>query len=68
MSNFELPSNLSQPAHRALANAGISTLDDIGRFTEREIRALNGMGPAGLKILKESMARVGVEFSEGNER
>lgn len=47
---------LSQPAQRALAHAGISTLEQLSAFSEKELLKLHGMGKASLPILREMLA------------
>lgn len=48
---------LSAPARRALENKGINTLEKLALYSEKEILAFHGMGPASLpvltKVLKE---------------
>jgi predicted flap endonuclease-1-like 5' DNA nuclease len=63
MSN-EIPTSLAQPAQRALRDAGITTLDQLANFTEKEITALHGMGPGALKRLREAMDAKGVVFKQ----
>lgn len=41
---------LSGPARGALEHAGISTLTELSRFSEREILRLHGVGPKSLPI------------------
>ena len=53
---------LSAPAQRALMNAGIKTLKQLGKKTEKEIASLHGMGPKGIRILKESLREKGLGF------
>jgi hypothetical protein len=53
---------LAAPARRALANAGIASLADLGRFSEAELRALHGMGPNALDKLRAAMEREGVRL------
>jgi hypothetical protein len=55
--------HISGPANRALDAAGIASLTDLTRFTEREIRNLHGMGPKGLRILAEAMAAHGLRYA-----
>jgi hypothetical protein len=59
----ELPVKLSAPARRALAGAGIVTLDDLARHTEAEVLALHGMGPASIPILRQALAEAGLAFA-----
>lgn len=49
------PRGLSQPAMRALANAGYTKLDQLRRVPEAELLLLHGMGPKGVKILKAAL-------------
>ncbi len=59
----ELPVKLSAPARRALAGAGIETLADLARHTEREVLALHGMGPASIPTLRQALAEAGLAFA-----
>ena len=47
------------PALRALATAGVRSLDQITKWSERELLALHGMGPKGVRLLKEALAARG---------
>ena len=58
-----LPVKLSAPARRALAGAGIETLADLARHTEREVLALHGMGPASIPTLRQALAEAGLGFA-----
>lgn len=58
----DLPPKLSQPAQRALAGAGILNLADLARFTEREIKALHGIGPNALIQLQAAMTEKNLGF------
>lgn len=55
---------LSQPAHRALANAGIKTLKQISKYTEKEFSKLHGMGPNAIGKIKEALKENGLSFSK----
>lgn len=50
------PDGLSGPALRALAHAGIRTLAQLARWTEADVAALHGMGPKGIRMLKQGLA------------
>ncbi|AYL97337.1 DNA-directed RNA polymerase subunit alpha C-terminal domain-containing protein [Mucilaginibacter celer] len=54
---------LGNPAQRALANAGITTLQQLSTFTEKEILKLHGMGKASLPILRSALEQVGLAFA-----
>lgn len=58
-----LPPKLSQPALRALASVEVSHLEDLQKFKEKQIAALHGMGPSGIKLLKAAMEAVGMGFA-----
>ncbi|MBN0040565.1 DNA-binding protein [Cellulosimicrobium cellulans] len=47
---------MGRPATRALAGAGITTLSDVARLSDRELLALHGVGPRAVRILREALA------------
>jgi hypothetical protein len=51
----EFPPGVSGPALRALHGAGIRSLADVARCSEKELAALHGMGPKALRILKTAL-------------
>jgi hypothetical protein len=53
------PPGIGGPALRALANAGIRSMSDLGRRSEAELAALHGMGPKALALLKSALAANG---------
>ena len=56
----------SQPALRALHNAGYTKLADLTRATEAELAALHGMGPKALGILKKALAAKKLKLKKNN--
>ncbi len=64
-SESNLPSRLSQPALRALASVGITRLEQLTDKTESEIKKLHGMGPSGMKLLREALEHKGLSFKDG---
>jgi predicted RecB family nuclease len=54
---------LSAPARRALENAGITTLPQLSRHTEKDLLALHGFGPASIPKLRHALKEVGLDFS-----
>lgn len=50
---------IGQPATRALAGAGYGGLADLAGVSEKELKALHGMGPKALGILKDALAAQG---------
>ena len=57
---------LGKPAQRALANAGIKTLEELSKLTESEFLKLHGVGKASLPTVKAAMAEKGLSFAVRN--
>lgn len=53
---------IGKPAERALALAGITSLSDLTKWTERDLFALHGVGPKAIRILAEALAARGLAF------
>ena len=47
------------PALRALANAGVRSLEELTTWREEDLLKLHGMGPKGIRILREALAAAG---------
>jgi hypothetical protein len=56
------PRGLSGPALRALANAGIRSMNDLSRWSEPDVAALHGMGPKGVAVLRDALLAHGSQF------
>jgi hypothetical protein len=56
---MSFPKGVARPAIRALASLGVTELDQLTRFTEAELKALHGMGPKALGVLKTALAARG---------
>lgn len=56
------PDFLAKPAQRALANAGITSLEQLAGYREEEIAELHGIGKNALAKLKEVLIRKGLQF------
>ena len=54
---------IGQPALNALTNAGYTQLEQLTKVTEMELLKLHGMGPKGLRILREALAERGLSFA-----
>jgi DNA-directed RNA polymerase alpha subunit len=63
----ELRDSLARPAQRALTNAGITSYEDLARFSEREIARLHGIGNHALSRIKPAMQDAGLHFRKDNE-
>ncbi|TNJ64440.1 hypothetical protein FE784_20170 [Paenibacillus hemerocallicola] len=57
-----LLSLLSAPARRALEHNGITTLQQLSSYSEKEILQLHGMGPASLPKLRTALMESGLSF------
>ncbi|MFC5815529.1 hypothetical protein [Nonomuraea harbinensis] len=51
----DLPKAIGRPATRALASAGITTLDQVARLSDAELNGLHGVGPKAVRILREAL-------------
>ena len=51
---------ISEPAHRALESAGIKTLEQAAQYTRKQLLALHGFGPKGLRLLEETLKAHGL--------
>lgn len=63
MNKTSLPKT-SEPANRALALVGIEYLEDLTKFTEKELLKLHGFGPKALRILKAALQEKGLSFAK----
>lgn len=62
----DLPTGLSEPARRALAGAGLTTLEEVAALTETELMKLHGMGPKALQTLRRALAAKGLAISKSS--
>jgi predicted RecB family nuclease len=53
---------IGAPARRALERENIKTLEDLAKWTEKEIVNLHGMGPATIPKLKKALKENGLNF------
>jgi DNA repair protein RadC len=59
----DLPEGLAAPARRALASAGYTSLDQLAKASEAEVRALHGMGPNAVTKLRSALRASGRSFA-----
>lgn len=57
--------SLSAPARRALETNGITTLQKLAEYSEKEILKFHGMGPASLPKLRLALEEEGLAFRGG---
>ena len=53
---------LAAPALRALENKGITSLEKLSDFREKEVLQLHGMGPGSIPKLRDALKAVGLNF------
>ncbi|ACM11632.1 RNA polymerase alpha subunit C-terminal domain-containing protein [Bacillus paranthracis] len=53
---------LSSPARNALEQHGIHTIEELSKYSEKEILKLHGMGPASLPKLRKALEESGLSF------
>ena len=58
----EFLAQLAAPARRALAGAGLNTLDRLARKYEDDVQVLHGMGPNAMNKLRASLKKAGLNF------
>lgn len=59
---------LASPARRALEHEGITTLEKLADFSEREILQLHGMGPRSMPILRNALQLQGLSFKPDDQK
>jgi len=59
-----LPPKLGAPAMRALADAGITSLDDLAQWSESDLASLHGVGPKALGILRRAVTDTGTTATD----
>jgi hypothetical protein len=57
-------SELVAPARRALQSAGITSLQQLGSWTEAELLALHGIGPTTIPKLKNALKAKGYSLTK----
>jgi DNA-directed RNA polymerase alpha subunit len=55
---------LSAPARRALENNTILTLDQLSKYSEKEVLKFHGFGKTSLPILKKALRETGLSFKK----
>jgi hypothetical protein len=60
----DFPAGLSQPALRALSNAGYTSLDQLAKVKEADLLKLHGMGPKAIVLLHAALKAKGRSFAD----
>jgi hypothetical protein len=58
----DLPASIGKAATRALATAGLTTLDQVATRTGADLLALHGVGPKAVRILADALAERGMSL------
>jgi len=53
---------LSSPARNALEHHGIHTIEELSKYSEKEILKLHGIGPASMPKLRKALEDAGLSF------
>lgn len=53
---------LAAPARRALENNGITTIEQLSMYSEKELMAFHGFGKSSLPILQTVLEEAGLTF------
>lgn len=61
-SNTDLP-DIGRPAAGALTQAGVTGLEQVSQWSERQLLALHGVGPKAIRILRQALAERGMTFT-----
>jgi len=54
--------NLAKPAQRAIRNEGITTIEQLSKYSEKEFSELHGIGKNAMSIIKQTMSENGLAF------
>jgi hypothetical protein len=61
----DFPPKLGRPARDALIVAGYTRLEQLTQVSAKELLKLHGMGPKGIRQLREALAEQGLAFRDG---
>lgn len=62
MTDSTLPRGIGAPATRALNAAGYQRLEQLAGVPEATLRAMHGVGPKALRILREELTALGLDL------
>lgn len=58
----DLPNEMGKTAVRELSLNSITSLEIVSAHTEKELLAIHGVGPKAIRILRDALARKGLNF------
>ncbi len=53
---------LAKPAQRAIQNEGITTIEQLSKYSEKEFSELHGIGKNSINIIKQTLKENGISF------
>lgn len=59
---------IGAPATRALASIGVTTVEQLADYSEKDLLALHGFGPRAIRLLTPFMEELGVNFRDASTR
>jgi predicted RecB family nuclease len=59
---------LIAPARRALEREGITTIEQLAKYSEADILELHGMGPSTMPKLRSALKAKGLTFRKGKSK
>lgn len=59
---------LVAPARRALEREGITTIEQLAKYSEADILELHGMGPSTMPKLRSALKAKGLTFRKGKSK
>ncbi len=59
--------NIAAPARRALERENILSVNDLTKYSEKEILALHGMGKSTIPKLRSLLLKAGLDFKSKSE-
>ena len=64
----DLPTELSNPARRALVGAGYVRLEQFTRLSEAEVLRLHGIGHKGIDVIRRALEARGLSVADKREK
>lgn len=55
---------IGKPATQALAVIGVTTLEQVAKYSEKELLALHGFGPKAIRLLEPVLAEHGLTLRQ----
>ncbi|WP_114558781.1 helix-hairpin-helix domain-containing protein [Desertihabitans aurantiacus] len=59
----DLP-RVGRPATSALLEEGVTSLEQVARWSRRDLLALHGVGPRAVRLLEEALSERGLALAE----